>query len=712
MGTIEKIKILKDERGLTSAQLALKSGVPLGTLNRILSGKQKSVKSGTLKNLATALDTTLEYLSLDDGENVKNEEIVDYGFVRVGAVTPRVRLGDVEKNSEEVKRAVKAACEKKIGVIVFPELYLTGYTLSDLFYTDLLLKKVEKSLIDIIDFSKDYEILFALGFPFFTSGKLYNCAAVICKGKLLGIVPKTFIPNYNEFYERRHFSPAPKENSEVCYCNRKVPFGTSLLFADEIQKDCVVAVEICEDLWAVNSPSLMHTACGATLILNLSASDELIGKAEYRRTLVSSHSAKTVCAYVYADAGDGESSTDMVFAGHNIISENGKILVESKLFKNELVFADVDLSYINFERKKLFNYLPQDFGAYEKIGFSINALGDDFCREYAKAPFVPKDDGELGGRIDLILDIQSQGLKTRIEKINCKSLVIGLSGGLDSTLALLVAVKTIDKLNRPRKDIIAVTMPCFGTTSRTKNNSVLLAESLGVTLKEVDISTSVLSHFNDIGQDKNVTDVTYENSQARERTQVLMDIANKSGGIVIGTGDLSELALGWATYNGDHMSMYGVNASVPKTLVRYIVKHVANVSDEQTAAVLNDILATPVSPELIPAVNGEISQKTEDIVGPYELHDFYLYYFVRAGFSPSKIYAIAKRAFADTYSDGVIYKWLKTFIKRFFAQQFKRSCLPDGVKVGSVSLSPRGDWRMPSDAYADLWLEDLERTEF
>ena len=710
METIEKIKKLKDESGLTAAQLSEKSGVPLGTLNRILSGKQKSVKSDTLKSLATALGTTIKYLSSDersDGET----QVKDYGFVRVGAVTPRVCVGNVEKNADEVKRALAAASDKKVGVLVFPELYLTGYTLSDLFYNNLLSEKVEKSLIDIINFSENYETLFALGFPFFTSGKLYNCAAVICGGKLLGIVPKTFIPNYNEFYERRQFSPAPKDNRQVFYCNQSVPFGTNLLFENEKQKDCVVAVEICEDLWAANSPSLRHAENGATLVLNLSASDELIGKAEYRRSLVSSHSAKAVCAYAYSDAGDGESSTDMVFAGHNIISENGKILAESKLFENGLIFADADLSYINFERKKLFNYVSQDLSGYERISFSLSALGDDFCREYHKTPFVPSSGDELDDRIDLILNVQAQGLKTRVEKINCKTLVLGLSGGLDSTLALLVAVKTIDKLHRSRKDIVAVTMPCFGTTSRTKNNSVLLANALGVTLKEVDITQSVLSHFADIGQDKSITDVTYENSQARERTQVLMDIANKSGGIVIGTGDLSELALGWATYNGDHMSMYGVNASVPKTLVRYIVKHVADRSDEKTASVLYDILNTPVSPELIPAVNGEISQKTEDIVGPYELHDFYLYYFVRAGFSPSKIYAIAKRTFSDAYTDEVIYKWLKTFVKRFFAQQFKRSCLPDGVKVGSVSLSPRGDWRMPSDAYEDLWLSDLENSK-
>ena len=460
-------------------------------------------------------------------------------------------------------------------------------------------------------------------------------------------------------------------------------------------------------MWAVNSPSNAHAVNGATLILNLSASDELIGKAEYRRSLVSMQSAKTVSAYVYCDAGDGESSTDMVFAGHNVIAENGKILKESRLFQNELIYADVDIGYISYERQRLFNYITPEIGKYQTIKFKGGFVGENFNRKYGRTPFVPQEKTELKNRIDLILGIQSQGLKTRVEKINCKTLVVGLSGGLDSTLAILVAVRAIDALKRSRKDIIAVTMPCFGTTSRTKNNSVLLAESLGVTLKEINITDSVRSHFKDIGQDESVTDVTYENSQARERTQVLMDVANKTGGIVIGTGDLSELALGWATYNGDHMSMYGVNASVPKTLVRFIVGSVADEVGGETGKVLKDILATPVSPELIPAVDGEISQKTEDIVGPYELHDFYLYYFLRAGFAPSKIFEVAKRTFNGVYDEKTIYKWLEIFIKRFFAQQFKRSCLPDGVKVGSVSLSPRGDWRMPSDASVALWLKDL-----
>ena len=523
----------------------------------------------------------------------------------------------------------------------------------------------------------------------------------------MGVVPKSFIPNYNEFYERRQFSPAPDENSAVILSGKEIPFGKNLIFENENFKDEKIAAEICEDLWAVNSPSNAHAVNGATLILNLSASDELIGKAEYRRSLVSMQSAKTVSAYVYCDAGDGESSTDMVFAGHNVIAENGKILKESRLFQNELIYADVDIGYISYERQRLFNYITPEIGKYQTVKFKGGFVGENFNRKYGRTPFVPQEKTELKNRIDLILGIQSQGLKTRVEKINCKTLVVGLSGGLDSTLAILVAVRATDALKRPRKDIIAVTMPCFGTTSRTKNNSVLLAESLGVTLKEINITDSVRSHFKDIGQDESVTDVTYENSQARERTQVLMDVANKTGGIVIGTGDLSELALGWATYNGDHMSMYGVNASVPKTLVRFIVGSVADKVGGETGRVLKDILATPVSPELIPAVDGEISQKTEDIVGPYELHDFYLYYFLRAGFAPSKIFEAAKRTFNGAYDEKTIYKWLEIFIKRFFAQQFKRSCLPDGVKVGSVSLSPRGDWRMPSDASVALWLKDL-----
>lgn len=692
---------------MTVKELSGKSGISVPTLNRILSGKTNGVDTKKLLALSKALGVKITDFVPDNQTKTENPVNKNYGYLRVGAVTPRVTLSDVDKNVDAVISAVKKAEEKGVNVLVFPELFLTGYTISDLFYQPILLDRVENAINELRYFSETSDTLFVVGAPIRKDGKIYNCAVVFFGGEILGVVPKTYIPNYNEFYERRQFSPAPDENSAVILSGKEISFGKNLIFENENFKDEKIAAEICEDLWAVNSPSNAHAVNGATLILNLSASDELIGKAEYRRSLVSMQSAKTVSAYVYCDAGDGESSTDMVFAGHNVIAENGKILKESRLFQNELIYADVDIGYISYERQRLFNYITPGIGKYQTVKFKGGFVGENFNRKYGRTPFVPQEKTELKNRIDLILGIQSQGLKTRVEKINCKTLVVGLSGGLDSTLAILVAVRATDALKRPRKDIIAVTMPCFGTTSRTKNNSVLLAESLGVTLKEINITDSVRSHFKDIGQDESVTDVTYENSQARERTQVLMDVANKTGGIVIGTGDLSELALGWATYNGDHMSMYGVNASVPKTLVRFIVGSVADEVGGETGRVLKDILATPVSPELIPAVDGEISQKTEDIVGPYELHDFYLYYFLRAGFAPSKIFEAAKRTFNGAYDEKTIYKWLEIFIKRFFAQQFKRSCLPDGVKVGSVSLSPRGDWRMPSDASVALWLKDL-----
>lgn len=701
------IRKIKEKSGVTVKELSGKSGISVPTLNRILSGKTNGVDTKKLLALSKALGVKITDFVPDNQTKTENPVNKNYGYLRVGAVTPRVTLSDVDKNADAVISAVKKAEEKGVNVLVFPELFLTGYTISDLFYQPILLDRVENAVEELRYFSETSETLFVVGAPIRKDGKIYNCAVVFFGGEILGVVPKSFIPNYNEFYERRQFSPAPDENSAVILSSKEIPFGKNLIFENENFKDEKIAAEICEDLWAVNSPSNAHAVNGATLILNLSASDELIGKAEYRRSLVSMQSAKTVSAYVYCDAGDGESSTDMVFAGHNVIAENGKILKESRLFQNELIYADVDIGYISYERQRLFNYITPGIGKYQTVKFKGGFVGENFNRKYGRTPFVPQEKTELKNRIDLILGIQSQGLKTRVEKINCKTLVVGLSGGLDSTLAILVAVRATDALKRSRKDIIAVTMPCFGTTSRTKNNSVLLAESLGVTLKEINITDSVRSHFKDIGQDESVTDVTYENSQARERTQVLMDVANKTGGIVIGTGDLSELALGWATYNGDHMSMYGVNASVPKTLVRFIVGSVADEVGGETGRVLKDILATPVSPELIPAVDGEISQKTEDIVGPYELHDFYLYYFLRAGFAPSKIFEVAKRTFNGVYDEKTIYKWLEIFIKRFFAQQFKRSCLPDGVKVGSVSLSPRGDWRMPSDASVALWLKDL-----
>ena len=711
---VQRIKKYKQMFSITSEELSKKSKIPLGTLNKILSSSTKSIKTETLAAIASGLGVTVSDLVGKEkrGETYTatvSEPILSY--CKVAAVTPEIKVGDVEKNTKAIIDAIEEYSIKRVKVLVFPELCLSGYTASDLFYMDTLLKACEKSLVKIADNTVNCDTLVFVGSPLKRNGKLYNCAVAICKGKILGVVPKKFIPSYNEFYEKRQFSVPDEENSTIFIQSKEYPFGNKLIFRNKYYPEMKVAAEICEDLWTVKSPSCDYAVAGANVIVNLSASDEIIGKAEYRRKLVSMQSAKCVAAYVYSDAGTGESSTDMVFSGHNLIAENGKLLSESEIFGDGVAVADVDLSFLEYERSKLFNYSFGNTDEYKFIEFTASLNFDRTDRKYEKTPFVPVDDNELKNRINLILNIQSEGLARRVKHTNCKTLVIGLSGGLDSTLALLVACRAMDKLSRKRKDIIAISMPCFGTTDRTKNNAKTLSEQLGTTYKEINITESVKSHFKDIGQNEKNTDVTYENSQARERTQVLMDIANKSGGLVVGTGDLSELALGWATYNGDHMSMYGVNASVPKTLVRYIVKHVAEESKVKTKKVLLDILDTPVSPELIPAENGEIKQKTEDIVGPYVLHDFFLYHFVRSGFAPSKIFKIAEATFEGEYDSKTIYKWLETFIKRFFAQQFKRSCLPDGVKVGSVALSPRGDWRMPSDASAEIWLKDLRRVK-
>ena len=711
---VQRIKKYKQMFSITCEELSKKSKIPLGTLNKILSSSTKSIKTETLAAIASGLGVTVSDLVGKEkrGETYTatvSEPILSY--CKVAAVTPEIKVGDVEKNTKAIIDAIEEYSIKRVKVLVFPELCLSGYTASDLFYMDTLLKACEKSLVKIADNTVNCDTLVFVGSPLKRNGKLYNCAVAICKGKILGVVPKKFIPSYNEFYEKRQFSVPEEENSTIFIQSKEYPFGNKLIFRNKYYPEMKVAAEICEDLWTVKSPSCDYAVAGANVIVNLSASDEIIGKAEYRRKLVSMQSAKCVAAYVYSDAGTSESSTAMVFSGHNIIAENGKLLSESEIFGDGVAVADVDLSVLEYERSKLFNYSFGNTDEYKFIEFTASLNFDRTDRKYEKTPFVPVDDNELKNRINLILNIQSEGLARRVKHTNCKTLVIGLSGGLDSTLALLVACRAMDKLSRKRKDIIAISMPCFGTTDRTKNNAKTLAEQLGTTYKEINITESVKSHFKDIGQNEKNTDVTYENSQARERTQVLMDIANKSGGLVVGTGDLSELALGWATYNGDHMSMYGVNASVPKTLVRYIVKHVAEESKVKTKKVLLDILDTPVSPELIPAENGEIKQKTEDIVGPYVLHDFFLYHFVRSGFAPSKIFKIAEATFEGEYDSKTIYKWLETFIKRFFAQQFKRSCLPDGVKVGSVALSPRGDWRMPSDSSAEIWLKDLRRVK-
>ena len=632
-------------------------------------------------------------------------------FIKVAAVTPDIRVGDTEFNTESIIGNIKEAAKKGVKLAVFPELCITGYTCGDLFLQDTLLKGALDGLEEICKVSKDFDMVVIVGLPFMYKCHLYNTAAVMHKGRLLGIVPKQNIPNYSEFYEARHFSPAPSESEFLDIFGTSVTFGAKVLFEALNLPGFVLGIDICEDLWMPVPPSCCHAMASATVIANLSASDETTGKDIYRRELVKNQSARLVCGYIYADAGEGESSTDLVFSGHNIITENGNILVESERFSNQMVVSEIDLGRIASERRRMttFNITSPSEAGYEAEYFEFTDMNETvLTRKYPRTPFVPGNKSDMEQRCSEILNIQAMGLKKRLAHTNCSSAVVGISGGLDSTLALIVTVKAFDLLKLPRKGIQAVTMPCFGTTGRTYNNSCSLAKKLGVTLKEVPIHEAVNLHFKDIGHDLDVHDVTYENAQARQRTFILMDIANQSGGMVIGTGDMSELALGWATYNGDHMSMYGVNASVPKTLVRYLVLYYAKTcNDKELESILMDVLDTPVSPELLPPENGEISQKTEDLVGPYELHDFFLYYMMRFGYTPSKIYRLAKYTFDGVYSGDTIYKWLDTFYHRFFSQQFKRSCLPDGPKVGSVALSPRGDWRMPSDASVKMWIKDL-----
>lgn len=630
------------------------------------------------------------------------------GFIKVAAVTPEVTVADTQKNAKIICDDILQATALGAKIIVFPELCLTGYTCADLFYHDVLLKNALRALSDVVSCSIGADALIFVGCPLRHSGKLYNCAVAINNGKILGAVPKTFLPNYNEFYEKRWFAPAPEQSEDISLLGQTVPFGRGILFCCEQMQNLTVGAEICEDLWTPMPPSGTLALSGATITVNLSASNECVGKSEYRKALVSSQSARLVCGYVYCSAGDGESTTDLVFSGHNIIAENGRVLAESNLFENEITVSEIDVDFLSCERAKIY---PAELTrkADKIVYFSIKKEQTSLTRAFSRYPFVPDDRDELHSRAKLILTMQSKALAKRIDHTHTKSLVIGVSGGLDSSLALIVA-KLASDASKTKPEVIAVTMPCFGTTDRTHDNSIKLSEALGVTLKEVDIKKAVLQHFEDIGQNAGTYDVTYENGQARERTQVLMDIANKTGGMVVGTGDLSELALGWATYNGDHMSMYGVNASVPKTLIRYLINHYALSADKKTKEVLGDILDTPVSPELLPSDGKNISQKTEDLVGPYELHDFFLYYMLRMYYSPKKIFRAAKLAFPD-YDEKTIAGWLKVFVRRFFAQQFKRSCLPDGVKIGSVSLSPRGDWRMPSDAAAACWLTEAEETE-
>lgn len=639
------------------------------------------------------------------------------GWIKIACVTPPLHVADCIANAEEIIQYAKEAADSGAKMILFPELCITGYTCGDLFLQETLIRGAQDALLSILTETKWLSAIIIVGLPFVNGNALYNCAAVCYQGQILGMVPKKNLPNYGEFYEMRHFTPAPKtvctitppQTMQEKGVSTPFLFGAEQIFTCTELADFSFGVEICEDVWVGETPSVKMAQMGATIIANLSCSDEIIGKEEYRRTILKAKSGSLFCAYAYADAGFGESTQDMVFAGHNLILENGSILAESELFANGIIYGDVDVQRLSGDRRRSNTFTPASSDTIIQTLFSMKLTKTNLTRKIDPMPFVPSGDRELSQRCERILTLQATGLATRLRHIGCKTAVVGLSGGLDSTLALIVMVHAfrICKLNP--SGILSVTMPCFGTTDRTYQNACRLAASYGATLREIKIQDSVRQHFHDIGHEEAIHDVTYENSQARERTQVLMDLANQTGGIVIGTGDLSELALGWATYNGDHMSMYAVNASIPKTLVRYLVNYEATQTEESLASVLRDVLDTPVSPELLPPESdGTIAQKTEDIVGPYVLHDFFLYHVLRFGFAPHKIYQLALLAFSGTYEPATILKWLKKFYWRFFSQQFKRSCLPDGPKVGSVTLSPRGDWRMPSDACVTLWQKDLE----
>lgn len=629
------------------------------------------------------------------------------GFIKVAAATPKIKVADPAYNTEEILKIIDETEKNGASILVFSELTISGYTCGDLFLQQPLLTECKNQLLRIVKATENKSMLVVVGCPIVIKQKLYNCAVVISDGSILGIVPKTHLPNYSEFYELRHFTSGEGLEEDLWFGEEfgYVNVAVNQLFKCKEIPELVVACEICEDLWVPLPPSTYHAMAGATVICNPSASVETTTKESYRRSLVSNQSARLLAAYIYADAGEGESTQDVVYSGHHLICENGSVLAEAKRFTNEIIYADIDVQKLAAERRKMTSFPGGQTDDYFEQEFSLEVKENKITRTFPKAPFVPDNQDERDKRCDEILSLQSMGLKKRLEHTNCKHAVVGISGGLDSTLAVLVTARAFDLLDIPRENLICVTMPCFGTTDRTYQNAVSLIKELGATLKEVRIEKAVRQHFADIGHDENNHDVTYENSQARERTQILMDMANQYNGMVIGTGDMSELALGWATYNGDHMSMYAVNCSVPKTLVRYLVLYYAETTDnKKLSEVLMDVLDTPVSPELLPPVDGVISQKTEDLVGPYELHDFFLYYMLRFGFLKAKLYRMAKLTFDGVYDDETIKKWLDKFYWRFFSQQFKRSCLPDGPKVGSVAVSPRGDLRMPSDASPTAWL--------
>ena len=632
------------------------------------------------------------------------------GFLKVAAASVDVKVADPAFNKEKIMEMITEEYSRGVKLLVLPELVLSAYTCQDLFLQRTLLCECRKQLEEILKETAHMDMVIVLGMPLVVDQNLFNCALFLQKGEILGIVPKRHLPNYSEFYEMRHFTPGKREVRMIRLLGKEVPFGMNLLFCCENMEELVIGCEICEDLWSPLPPSTWHAMAGATVIVNPSASDETTTKNTYRRGLVSSQSARLVCAYLYSSAGEGESTQDLVYSGHHLIAEYGTVLAESGRFVNECIETEIDLQRLEADRRRMSTFVTDEAGEqYHRVYFTLKEEETKLTRPFSKTPFIPADKKEKEERCDEILTIQAMGLKKRLAHTRCRSAVIGISGGLDSTLAVLVTVRAFDMLKIPRENIVCVTMPCFGTTDRTYSNAVTLVKRLGATLREIRINQAVEQHFKDIGHDREVHDVTYENSQARERTQILMDIANQVGGMVIGTGDMSELALGWATYNGDHMSMYAVNCSVPKTLVRHLVRYYADtVGEKELEDVLLDILDTPVSPELLPPVDGVISQITEDLVGPYELHDFYLYYMLRFGFGPEKIFRIARIAFEAEYDKATLYQWLRTFSWRFFAQHFKRTCLPDGPKVGSIAVSPRGDLRMPTDASPSAWMTRLD----
>jgi len=641
------------------------------------------------------------------------------GFIRVATASPAMKVADCRYNVEKMLLLLLQAREGGAQVLLFPELCVTGYTCADLFRQTALLEASEKAVTVLLDQSREWKGIVVFGAPVPADGRLYNCAVLAQAGRIRGIVPKQHIPGNNEYYEQRWFASSTESSRKsIFYAGQEIPFGTDLLFPVHGEPSLTLGAEICEDLWVPVPPSSLAARAGATLILNPSASNELIGKADYRRSLVSTHSARCLCAYAYASANPCESTTDLVFGGHMLVAEGGRVLAESARFETtgSLLMTDIDTERLVHDRENAGSFhqrLPMDAEAAGWRRILLDAVEEakgDLLRSVERHPFVPENPAVREERCQEIMSIQTAGLAKRLSHTGLKRLIVGVSGGLDSTLALLVAARTLDRLGLSRDQVLGITMPGFGTTDRTYSNALALMRSLGTEIREIPISEASLLHFRDIGHDKDIHDVTYENVQARERTQILMDLANKTGGLLVGTGDLSELALGWCTYNGDHMSMYGVNAGVPKTLVKYLVGWYADhEAGADSAGILRDILDTPISPELLPPdPSGRIAQKTEEVVGPYELHDFFLYHMVRYGAKPSKILALAGHAFAGIYSPEIVKSWLRMFLKRFFAQQFKRSCLPDGPKVGTISLSPRGDWRMPSDASASVWLEELD----